>query len=236
MGFFDSLMGKSSARAANQLGQRSMGRTNAGYDSADGYARTGYDTSMGRYQPLYDQAGRGATMFADSYGINGDEARNRAFASYQSDPFNQHSGEVTNRLLSGIMRQNASRGMGNSGANVLAMSRAGLEAQDRRIADWRAGLGNFSGQQERLAGQMAGLDQGYYGGMADRAIGRANALNGIDAQSTMAANNARMAGINNLLSGAGALGGMAISAFAPGAGGMSSAGNMWNALSGRGVR
>jgi len=236
MGFFSQLLGRDSANAANQLGQRSMGRINDGYDSANQYARQGYDTSIGRFQPFADTANRGYNLLADSYGLNGDAARQRSFQSYSSDPFNQHSGDVTGRMMQNMQRTAASRGMGNAGATQLALSRAGIEAQDRRIADWRQGLSGYGNQAVGIAGTMAGLDQGYYGGMADRAVGRANALNGIDANSTMAANNARMAGMNNLLSGLGALGGSVFSAFAPGASGMSAAGNFGNWMSGGGIR
>ena len=51
MGFFSDLLGKTGANEATQLGQRSMGRANSGYDSADSYARQGYDASTSRYQP-----------------------------------------------------------------------------------------------------------------------------------------------------------------------------------------
>jgi hypothetical protein len=221
MSIIGDLMGRTSARSAEQLGQRSMGRINEGYDNADRYSRQGYDTSIGRFQPFADTSRRGYDLWADSYGINGADAQNRAFGQYQNDPFYQHSSELTNNLLRNIMRQSASRGMGNSGASALAMGRAGLEAQDRRIGEWRGGLGQFGNQALGIAGTMSGFDRDYYGGMADRSIGRVNAINGIDANSTMAANNARMAGVNNLMRGLGTLGGQAIGAFAPGGGGRS---------------
>jgi hypothetical protein len=209
MSFFSDLLGRSSARAATQAGERAMGRTREGFDTADTAARTGYDTATGRLQPFMGTAGRGYNLLADSYGVNGADARQAAFQTYQSDPFNQHSGQVTQNQLMNIMRTSASRGMGNSGATQLAMSRAGLEAQDRRIGDWRQGLGQFGQQAIPLAGTMAGMDTAYYGGVGDRAIGRANQLNQTDINATMASNNARMAGVNNLLAGIGQIGGMA---------------------------
>jgi hypothetical protein len=209
MSFFSDLLGRSSARAATQAGERSMARTNEGYATADTAARTGYDTATGRLQPFAQTAGRGYNLLADSYGVNGADARQRSFETYASDPFNAHSGAVTQNQLMNVMRTAASRGMGNSGATQLAMSRAGLEAQDRRIGDWRQGLGQFGNQAIPLAGTMAGMDQSYYGGVGDRAMGRANALNQTDINATMAANNARMAGVNNLLAGIGQIGGMA---------------------------
>lgn len=234
MGFFSDLLGKSSAKAANQLGQRSMERTNAGYDSADTANRTGYQSATGRIEPFMGTAGRGYNLLADSYGVNGNEARQAAYDNFSADPFNQQSNQLTQNLLGNIMRTAASRGMGNSGATQLAMSRAGLEAQDRRVADWRSGLGQFGNQAIPLAGTLAGMDTAYYGGVGDRAIGRANALNTTDANATMAANNARMAGVNNLLSGLGNIAGFGMQGFAPGAkGGASAFGNVRNFLSGQ---
>jgi hypothetical protein len=213
MSFFSDLLGKSSAKAANQLGQRNMGRINEGFDAAGNFSRQGYDASIGRLNPFLESSSRGYNMLADSFGLNGADARTRAYDTYASDPFNQHSGQVTQNALGNVMRTAASRGVGNSGATQLAMSRAGLEAQDRRIADWRGGLGQFGNQAVGLAGTMAGLDQGYFGGEADRSIARANALNTTDANATMAANNARMAGVNNLLSGVGNIAGMGIRGY-----------------------
>lgn len=233
MSFFSDLLGKSSAKAANQLGQRNMGRINEGFDTASTFARQGYDASTERLNPFLQSSTRGYNMLADSYGLNGADARQRSFDTYASDPFNQHSGQVTQNALGNIMRTAASRGMGNSGATQLAMSRAGLEAQDRRIADWRGGLGQFGNQAIGLAGTMAEMDRGYYGGEADRAISRANALNQTDANATMAASNAKMAGVNNLLSGIGNIASFAMQGFAPGAKGASAFGNMRNAFTGQ---
>jgi hypothetical protein len=233
MSFFGELLGSGGARRAEQLGQRNMGRINEGFGQASNFSRQGYDASIGRLNPFMESSSRGFNMLADSYGLGGDEARQRAFQTYQSDPFNQHSGQVTQNALGNIMRTAASRGMGNSGASQLAMSRAGLEAQDRRIADWRGGLGQFGNQAVGIAGTMAGLDQGYYGGEADRAIARTNALNQTDANATMAASNARAAGVNNLLGGLGSLASFGMQGFAPGARGASAFGNMRNALTGQ---
>lgn len=235
MSFFSDLLGRSSARAATQLGERSMGRTREGFDAADTAARTGYDTATGRLQPFAQTAGRGFNLLADSYGVSGDDARNAAFRNFSNDPFTANSNQLTQNQLMNIMRTSASRGMGNSGATQLAMSRAGMEANDRRVADWRGGLGQFGNQAIPLAGTMAGMDQAYYGGVGDRAVGRANALNQTDANATMAATNARMAGVNNLLSGIGSIGGMAIQGFAPGAGSFMRMGGQRGGMSPGGV-
>lgn len=228
MGFFSDFLGKSSAKAATAAGDRAMGRTNEGFAAADTAARTGYDTATGRITPLAGTAGRGYDLLADSYGVNGNQAREAAFQNFSADPFTANANALARNQLMGIMRTSASRGMGNSGATQLAMSRAGMEANDRRVNDWRGGLGQFGNQAIPLAGTMAGMDQSYYGGVGDRAIGRANALNTTDINATMAANNARMAGVNNIFKAVGGVAQMAMgmppTAFGGGGGGGSPGG------------
>lgn len=210
MGLISSFLGKDSARAAEQLGQRNAATINNGYGVADGYAKTGFDQSMGYIQPFADASRRGYDMYADSYGINGAEGSSRAYGAYKADPFNAHSNQVASNQLGELFRKYHAQGMGNSGTSALAIGRAGLDAEDRRIADWRGGLGQFANQGVQLAGQQAGMTTGYYDGAANRALGRASALTGNDTQATMAANNARMSGMNNLGSLLGTVGGAAM--------------------------
>lgn len=219
-------MGKTSANAASQLGQRNEGRLNGGYAEANNFAKTGYDTSLARYQPFAEQGQRGYTAYNDAIGINGADARSRAFQDFESDPFLAYSNQNNAPALNALFSKYNARGMGNSGASRLAVQRvAGEQAQGnvQNFLSRRQGVGQ---QGLQIAGQQVGLDQGYYGGMSDRAIGRVNALNANDVQATQAVNNARMAGVNNVLSGIGAVGGNLISGFAPGRGGVSAFGNM----------
>jgi hypothetical protein len=212
MGFFNDLLGKSSAKSATQLGQRNMGEINRGYDRADTVSGEGYNRQMGLYQPLAEQAQRGNQLYGDAYGVNGAEAQGRAFQQYRGDPFYAHADQQTSNMLGNLMRKWSALGMSNSGNSGMSLARAGLDAQDRRIGEWRGGLGQFANQSQGYADRMSGVTGNYYGGMADRAVGRTNALTQNDTQATMAANNARQQGVSNVLGLGGMIGNMAMSA------------------------
>jgi len=234
MSFFRDLFGRTSANSARQLGQRNEGRINEGYSNADRVSAEGYGRATGRIQNFANTGGAAYDLYSSSYGANGEDARNRAFQTYSSDPFNQHSNQQTQNMLTGMFRKYHAQGMGNSGNSQMAIGRAGLEAQDRRIADWRSGLSGLASQGYQASNALAGLDNQYYGGMADRAVGRVGALNQNDVNATQAENNARMSGVNNLLSIGGNVARMGIGGFAPGASGTSAFGNIANAFAGRG--
>lgn len=103
--------------------------------------------------------------------------------------------------------------MGNSGASMLAVQRTAAENAGNNVNNWLARLQGVGQQGVGITGQMIGLDQSYYGGTADRAIGKSNALVSNDTNATIAANNARMSGTNNLLSTIGNIGGTAARAY-----------------------
>jgi hypothetical protein len=227
-------MGKSSARAATQLGERNAGRINSGYDTADSSSLTGYNTAQNRLMPYAQGGQRGYDTYTNALGLNGEPARQQAFQSFESDPFLAYARQNSGNEVNNIFRRYNAQGIGNSGASMLAVSRAAGERAQGDVNSWLNRMMQMGQQGQGIAGQQAGLDTNYYGGVADRAVGRVNALNQNDAQATMAANNARMAGVNNLLSGLGTLGGTVFSAFAPGAGGMSAAGNMAKMFGGGG--
>lgn len=218
MGFFNDLLGKSSARAATQLGERNAGRINEGYGAADTASRTGYDTAQNRLIPYAQGGQRGYETYSNALGLNGEPARQQAFQSFQSDPFLAYARQNSGNEVNNIFRRYNAQGMGNSGASMLAVSRAAGERAQNDVNTWMNRMMQMGQQGQGIAGQQAGLDTNYYGGVADRAVGRATALSNNDTQATMAANNARMAGVNNLLNGMGTLGGMAFRAFAPGGG------------------
>lgn len=199
MSIFSSLLGKDSARAAQQLGQRNAAQIAEGYGQADNYANTGYTTAQNRLAPFAQAGQRGYGMYSDALGVNGDEARAGAFRSFQSDPFLDYARQNSGNAINSIFKRYNAQGQGNSGAAMLAISRAAGERAQGDVNSWLNRMGQFGEQGLGIAGQQAGLDQSYYGGMADRAIGRSTALTNNDVQATMAANNARQAGINNLL-------------------------------------
>jgi len=218
MSFFSDLLGKSSAKAATQLGQRNASQINSGYDSANTYAGQGYEASTNRLSPYEQQGQKGFGAYNDALGINGDAARQQQFQTFQSDPFMQYARQNSGNEVNALFRKYGAQGMANSGASGLAVSRAAGERAQGDVNNWMNRLQGLGGQGFQAAGALAGNDQQYYGGMADRAVGRSNALVGNDTNATMAANNARQGGINNLLSIFGTISGAAARA-ASGSGG-----------------
>lgn len=218
MGFFGDLMGKTSANEARRLGQRNEGQINSGYDRADGYATEGYGAAQDRLAPFAGAGQRGFQAYGDAIGINGDDARRQAFGNFQSDPFTQYARQNSGNEVNALFKRYGAQGMANSGASGLAVSRAAGERATGDVNNWLNRLQGVGQQGLQIAGTQAGLDTSHFGGMADRAVGRSQALVSNDTQATQAANNAKMSGVNNLLSGLGTLGGSMFSAFSPKAG------------------
>lgn len=237
MGFFDDLLGKSSARAAAQLGQRNAAQINSGYDDADRHSRTGYDQSMGFLNPFAQSGRAGQTAYENTLGLNGQQARQQQFQTgYIDDPALAYRDGQTGAQINSLLRKyNAGPSGVNSGAAALGSARIRAENFNNDWGGYQNRLQGLGQQGLQVAGQQAGLTTGYYDGAGQRAIGRSTALVGNDTQATMAANNARMSGVNNLLSGLGSLGGAVFSGFAPGPKGASTFGNMRNWMSGGGV-
>lgn len=223
MSFFSSLLGKKSASEATALGQRNAGQINTGFDQANQAATTGYETSQNRLMPFAQAGQRGHQMYSDALGVNGADARLGAFQTFESDPFRQFASQNSGREVGNIFRRYNAQGQGNSGASMLAVSRAAGERAQGDVNNWLNRMSQFGNQGLEVTGQQIGLDQGYYGGQADRAIGRSTALANNDTQATMAANNARQAGVNNLLNVFGTVAGVAARRFGvppvPGTGG-----------------
>lgn len=201
MGFFSSLLGKDSAKAAEALGQRNAGQINTSYDKADTQAKTGFDESMGYYQP-YAKAGEAATTaYGNALGLNGQAARDQQFKTgYVDDPARAYRDANAQTQMNALYRKyNAGPSGVNSGATMMASGRLSNELFN---TDWNGYLDRLQGQQQQgaqVAGAQAGTATGYYSGAADRSVGRGNALVSNDTQATQAANNARQGGINNLL-------------------------------------
>lgn len=216
---YNDLSGRTSANSSTNLGVRNAGQINSGYDRADSEARTGYDTSMGFYQPYADSGRRGQTAYENTLGLNGQEARQKQFTEgYTNDPALAYRNQNNQNQMNSMFRKYNAGGQGvNSGAAMLGAGRLATEQFNNDWGGYQNRLMGMGQQGLQVAGQQAGLTTGYYGGNADRAIGRSTALTSNDTQATQAANNARMAGVNNLLTGMGALGGQVFSAFAPGA-------------------
>lgn len=230
-----------------------------GWDAAKRQAGKYLDMSTGYLDP-YSQSGQsGQKLYADALGVNGQPVQRQVAQQFAgNDPFRQQNADFATNAL---MRQFNAQGMGQSGTAALAASRANLERGSQDWNAWLSrlqGLGaqgmQAAGQQASMtantggqlagygmqfgqnlagvSGQKAALDYQRGGDLANLDWGYNSALAGNDINYGNAISASRTQGVNNLLSGLGTLGGMAISAFAPGPVGATAAGNIGKAISG----
>ena len=202
MGFFGDLLGKSSAKEANRLGQRNAGQINSSYEDANALAKTGYDQSMGYYKPYAESGQRGQTAYENTLGLNGQDARQRQFTEgYSQDPALQYRQQQNQQSMNALYRKYNAGGQGvNSGAAMLGAGRLQNEQFNQDWGRYQNSLQGMGQQGFQAAGQQANLTSGYYNAGADRAVGRGSALVQNDTNATTAASNARQQGVNNMLS------------------------------------
>lgn len=212
MGFFDSFSGSAQRKDIRNAQATADAALSQGYTDAQGY----YTQARDSLDPYAQGGQKGYTTYQDTLGLNGDAARAAAQAIYTSDPIQQ---QLADTQLNRLFKQYNAGGMGNSGANRLAASRAWLE----NYGNWQNQLKGVGDQGLQVAGTQAGLTQGlgdlaygYGATKAGNAINYGNALAGT-----------RNIGIQNLLN----VGGLAMKAFSPtGMSGQTAAGNMWSGI------
>lgn len=235
MSFFGDLFGgKSGVNAANQAADAQRSAITAGY----GQARSSMTEGYGQADQIlsgYEKPGQAAYgQYADAIGVNGQPGYGRAFQNFNADPFQAGSNAYANDILQRQFRQYNARGMGDSGANRAALAYAGQRMYDQRVSDYRNRLMGLGQQGMQIGGQRAGYAVDKGNRLGDMAVGENTAYGNIEAQRQGNIYQARQQGMNNLMGGLSFLGGSAIKAFTPTAGGMSAAGNMRNALFGAG--
>lgn len=229
MGFFSDLFGKSQRRDYENADRQMRGEIAAGNAQAVGALDTGFDKAAGYYQPFRDQGLRGYDQYADAIGINGADGYGRAKTAFDADPFAVGEQSAADNALMRMFRGYNAQGMGNSGANRAAVSRAASDRYGQRVTDYRnrlMGLGqqgyDASGALGAMAYNTGAQKAGIHSGQGQQFAQMTGNLANATAQS-------RTQGVNNLLGGLGMLGGTVINAFAPGPGGASAAGNMYKA-------
>lgn len=229
MGFFQNLFGgKSGVDAANNAAAAQQ----AANTQARGDITTGYGAAQGRFTPYAQQGQQASTMYNDAIGVNGAGGYQKAFANFNADPFRQGENDYTNLLTRNMFRRYNGQGMGNSGASGAAVARVGAERYGQQVADYRNRLQGQGQMGFQAANAQAGLDTGQAQALSGNSMNQGN----IEANRLMQGYQAKTQGMNNLMSGLGALGGMAITGFAPGASGTSAFGNMRNLLTGGGMK
>lgn len=197
MSFLDGFFGGggSDLQAASDAAMRQL---SGGKKRAKGEINTGYDSAQGALSP-YDDGGASFNLYKDSIGANGEEGYGRALTNFNADPFLAGEQGAADNALTNLFRSYNANGMGNSGANRLATSRAAQERYGSNVSNYRnrlAGLGNTG---LGVAGTRAGLytDKGNTLGNLEYGYGQQLAGNTINTANAMAAQKSQ--GANNLL-------------------------------------
>lgn len=202
MGFFDAFTGKSQAKDIKRANAEATGYVNQGFDRAEGAVGQARTAAQGYFQPYADSGKQFNALYNDALGVNGADGGQRAQAAYTAGR-SPYLDDMMQRNENALMKRYNSMGRSFSGASALAAARARTEAEGQGYDSWLSRIGQQQGQGLQVAGQQAGIEQGYGQQMSDLATGRGGTLagNSINYGNAMAAT--RGIGINNLLNIAG---------------------------------
>lgn len=227
MGFFDDLLGKSQRKEIQAANAAATKALDTSYSQGTDYLRQAGDQATGYLSPWASSGGGANALLGNYLGANGADAQRQAFANFQRDP----GWQAQYQAGIGALDSSASaRGGIYSGGAMRGLANYGQQFQRQAYNDRVAQLGQLSGQGMQAAGQQAGVSSNMGNALSNLAgqYGQNTATNAINYGNAMA--QSRTSGVQNVISGLATIGGMAMSAFAPGAGGMSAAGGMGNAL------
>lgn len=192
---------------------------NASLDRGISGYRTAYGTAQDRYAPFAQSGQQANRLYGNFLGLNGGDAQRDAFSGYQEGPYANFDRD---RITQASARSNNARGYGGSGVEAMATARAlqqyGQQGMDRYLDR----LGGMQGQGFQAANALANLDTG----MGNAELGVANQRANLDTQLASAIAGTRSMGMQNAMG----LAQLGISAFVPGAAGMSAAGSFGQGL------
>lgn len=188
MGLLDDFFGNTQKKAIVSANKQATNALSQGYNSGQGY----YDQAASGFNPYVQAGQQGQTAYLNALGLNGQAGSQAAYDAYAGNPALQAS---NNYGLTSLDKRYNANGLGDSGANRLAMARAGVENWNT-YTNQLAGLGQqglaATGAQAGVRTGQGDMAMGYGATRANQAIGYGNAL----------AQNAST-GINNLLGVAG---------------------------------
>jgi len=195
MSFFGDFFGQTQRKDLQNANNQSTAALSTGYQDASGK----YEQAKGYFDP-YAQSGQKAnSTYADSLGLNGAGGGQNALMAYQNGR-NPYLDYEQDRAQRGIDRAANARGRFNSGASMLAASRARQEMGYKDYGGWQNQLMGFGQQGMQAAGGQSALTQGQ--GDLRSGYGQQTAANAINYGNAQAAS--RSTGINNLIGLAGA--------------------------------
>jgi hypothetical protein len=214
MGLFDDFFGKSQKRDLESGRAASDRALQQGYDDAAGIGRDYHQQATNYLQPYLDRSSRSGDMYETAIGAgpNGREGQQQFQDGYAGDPFRQANMDAATKT---IRRQYNARGMDTSGNALLASARA---SQERGSVDWNAYLDRLKGlsdQQFAARTNSANLTSQFGNQLTGMRYGHGQARAGNETSFANAMAAGRNTGLNNLFG----LGGLAMKAYAAGAGG-----------------
>lgn len=198
MSIFD-FSGKSARNTIAMSREAQQGRLDTGYRDAKGAIIQGRDTATNYLQP-YLRGSDGFEKYSNALGVNGRDAQNAEFQSYQSDPWQTAARSAGDNVLAAMRRQYNSQGMGTQSGNLYdALNRRSQDLEAVRqgaYLDRLAGLGQTGFQ---AAGQAGGYASNAGNQLGDLSWQHGQALAGNEGAAAAATNQARAQGQNNLM-------------------------------------
>jgi hypothetical protein len=191
MSFFGDFFGTTQRKDLQNSNSQATTALGTGYQDASGK----YEQGKGYFDP-YAQSGQQAnSTYADSLGLNGEAGGQNALMSYQAgrNPYLSYEQDMAQR---GLDRAANARGRLNSGASMMAASRARQEMGYKDYGGWQNQLMGMGRQGMQAAGAQSALTQGQ--GDLRSGYGQQTAANAINYGNAQAAS--RSTGINNLIS------------------------------------
>jgi len=207
MSFFGDLFGSSQRKDYAQAAQDMQAQIAGANKKAMGTLDTGLTKASEFYQPFRQQGLSGFNQYADAIGVNGTQGYNRAFQTFNSDPFRAGEQEATNNSLNALMQKYNARGMGDSGASRLAAGRVASERYGQHVADYRNRLMGLGQQGYDASNVLGNLTYGNAGQKASIQAGQGQQMAQITGNLANATAQSRTQGVNNVLGLVGNLGG-----------------------------
>lgn len=205
-GLVDSFTGQGAVKAAKQGEQQANALLQQGQTAATGHYNTGYNSALGRINPMLQSGTAANDLYANHLGVNGAPAQQNAMSSWQISPGYQY---LLNERMRGLNARANAGGNYYSGAALRGAGDAHQAMMSQEYQNYLNRLGGYAGQGNQMAQYAAGLDTQNAGNLANLAYGvnqqmAGNAINRSNAE-------AQASGtlFNNILG----LGSMAVSAM-----------------------
>jgi hypothetical protein len=165
------------------------------YGRAEQSVQSGYDRAAATLDPFIQSGTRAQGLYDTALGLDGQPAAQDFYSTYaNNDPFRQFRDSLANQQLMSLYN---ARGLGGSGRESLALSRASLERGTQDLNSYLDRLSGQAGRGASLASQLSGygmqtgqslanIQQGLGQGLSGLDVGRGTALGNIQTQGNQA--------------------------------------------------